>query len=267
METSPQPWIETLRRSHDALRSRVEPLTDDQLRQRSYASEWSIAQVLSHLGSGAEIFGMFIDAGLSGAEPPGREALQPIWQAWNDKDPRAQASDALAADVALVTRLESLDDGERASIRLALFGMDIDLVGLARMRLGEHAVHSWDVAVALDPAARLAADAVNLLVDTIGQVAARAGKPGGRQLTASVVTTAPARSLTLAVGDGVTLEPAPPAQPVATGGAAAADEAKVRLPAEALIRLVYGRLDPAHTPPVEAAGVDVDELRAIFPGF
>jgi hypothetical protein len=35
---------------------------------------------------------------------------------------------------------------------------------------------------------------------------------------------------------------------------------------EAFIRLVYGRLDPAHSPRVEAAGADLDELRQIFPG-
>ena len=64
METSPDPWIGTLRRSHDRLQALVEPLGQDQLEQRSYASEWSIAQVLSHLGSGAEIFSLFLDAGL-----------------------------------------------------------------------------------------------------------------------------------------------------------------------------------------------------------
>ena len=42
---------------------------------------------------------------------------------------------------------------------------------------------------------------------------------------------------------------------------------ELSLPAEAFIRLIYGRLDPAHTPRVEAAGVDLDELRLIFPGF
>ncbi len=41
----------------------------------------------------------------------------------------------------------------------------------------------------------------------------------------------------------------------------------LRLPAEALVRLVYGRLDPAHPPPVETSQVDLDELRQIFPGF
>ena len=32
-------------------------------------------------------------------------------------------------------------------------------------------------------------------------------------------------------------------------------------------RLVYGRLDEAHTPPAETAGVELDELRQIFRGF
>jgi hypothetical protein len=42
---------------------------------------------------------------------------------------------------------------------------------------------------------------------------------------------------------------------------------ELRLPAEAFVRLVYGRLGPHHTPPVEADGVDLDELRQLFPGF
>jgi len=43
--------------------------------------------------------------------------------------------------------------------------------------------------------------------------------------------------------------------------------AELRLPAEALIRLIYGRLDEAHTPPAETAGVELDDLRQIFRGF
>ena len=58
METSPDPWIGALRHSHDRLQALVGPLDPGQLEQGSYASEWSIAQVLSHLGSQAEIFGL-----------------------------------------------------------------------------------------------------------------------------------------------------------------------------------------------------------------
>jgi hypothetical protein len=42
----------------------------------------------------------------------------------------------------------------------------------------------------------------------------------------------------------------------------------LRLPAEALLRLVYGRLDSDHTPAsVDAGGHPLDSLRRAFPGF
>jgi Mycothiol maleylpyruvate isomerase N-terminal domain len=115
MEPSPGPWISALRHSHDRLRASVEPLGPDQLTQRSYPSEWTIAQVLSHLGSQAEIFGLILEAGLAGREPPDREEFSPIWDAWNAKDPQAQATDALRADQATLERLESMDAGEQGS--------------------------------------------------------------------------------------------------------------------------------------------------------
>ena len=87
MEPSPGPWISALRHSHERLRAGVEPLGLAELEQRSYASEWSIAQVLSHLGSQAEIFGLFLAAGLTGQDPPGREEFMPIWDSWNAKEP------------------------------------------------------------------------------------------------------------------------------------------------------------------------------------
>jgi hypothetical protein len=33
-----------------------------------------------------------------------------------------------------------------------------------------------------------------------------------------------------------------------------------------LVRLFYGRLDDAHTPDLDATGITLEELRAIFPG-
>jgi uncharacterized protein (TIGR03083 family) len=261
MEPSPAPWISALRHSHDVLHGMVEPLNVDRLEQRSYASEWSIAQVLSHLGSQSEIFGLFLDAGLSGQDPPGAEAFGPIWDTWNAKDPQAQASDALRADAATLERFESLDADEQTRLHLHMFGMELGTTGLARMRLGEHAIHTWDVAVALDPEATVAPDAVALLIDTLDQLAARSAKPDGKPRKIRVLTSDPERQFTLETGDTVTL-------------AASEDEAapelglsELQLPAEALVRLVYGRLDADHTPVVDSAGVDLDELRKVFPGF
>jgi uncharacterized protein (TIGR03083 family) len=261
MESSPGPWISALRHSHNRLRASVEPLGPDQLTQRSYPSEWTIAQVLSHLGSQAEIFGLILEAGLAGREPPGREAFPPIWDKWNAKDPQAQATDALRADQATLERLESMDAGERERLHLTLFGRDFDTTGFARLRLGEHAVHTWDVLVALDPAATLAPDAVDLLIDVVDQVAGRSAKPDGQQRTVRVSTTDPERQFVLETGEEVTLTPSDGDAPAEAG------QSELRLPAEALIRLVYGRLDEAHTPPAETAGVELDELRQIFRGF
>jgi uncharacterized protein (TIGR03083 family) len=259
LENDPAPFLEALRRSHDSLRALTAPLTDDRLRQGSYCPDWSIAQVLSHLGSQAEVFGLWLDAGLSGQDPPGREVFPPIWDAWNARSPREQADGSLRANEAFIQRLESLDAGQRERFHLELFGMDLDTAGLARMRLSEHAIHSWDIAVALDLAARVAPEAVDLIVDTLGPLAARSGKPAGDKLRLSVSASSPERHFTLESGETVTLAPS------AAGEDAGLPE--LRLPAEAFVRLVYGRLDPGHTPPIETRGVDLDELRRMFPGF
>src|ERR1700746_1465508 len=113
---------------------------------------------------------------------------------------------------------------------LAGVGGDPTAPGFAGLRLGEHAVHTWDVAVALDPAATLAPDAVGLLVDTLGQLVARAGKPGGAQRRLHVSTSSPVRHFTLETGEKVTLTPSEYTEGLP----------ELALPAEALIRLVYG---------------------------
>jgi uncharacterized protein (TIGR03083 family) len=266
MESSPAPWIGALRRSHDALQAAVEPLGLGQLEQLSYASEWSIAQVLSHLGSQAEIFGLFLDAGLTGQDPPGPDAFGPIWATWNAKDPQAQASDALRADQATVERFESLDADEQARVHLHMFGMDLGATGLARMRLGEHAIHTWDVLVALDPAATVAPDAVALLIGQLDQLVARTARPDGKQRRIRVSTSHPERQFILATDEAVTLT-ASDDETAAELGQSELGQSELRLPAEAFVRLIYGRLDAAHTPPVENVGVELDELRPIFPGF
>ena len=58
--------------SHHRLDAATKPLTDEEIAGPSYCADWSTAQVLSHIGSGAQIFGLLLDAGLSGAEAPGR---------------------------------------------------------------------------------------------------------------------------------------------------------------------------------------------------
>jgi uncharacterized protein (TIGR03083 family) len=255
----PGPWLLAVRHSHDRLADLVSGLDSAGVQRQSHATDWTIAQVLSHLGSQAEIFGLFLDAGLTGGEPPAQAAFGPIWDTWNARTPQSQTRDSVAANEALVARLESLSPDELSGFRLALFGMDLDAAGLLRMRLSEHALHTWDVAVALDPAARTTPDAVELLIDGLGEMAARTGRPSPSPAVIAVTTTGPARELTLDTG-GVLLVPR-------DGGAVA--HASLDLTAEALLRLVYGRLDEPGLVPGEArtGNVRLADLRAVFPGF
>jgi uncharacterized protein (TIGR03083 family) len=225
----------------------VEPLTAEQVRQAAYPTEWTVADVLSHLGSGAEITRLRFD---------GEVDPQPIWDEWNAKDPDAQAADALLADAALQLRLAELTAADAATLRFAMGPMELDLVTYLGLRLNEHALHTWDVAVTFDPAATVPADEAALVVDTLGMMARFAGKPTGADRDITLRTTAPARQFQIGLRpDGVALSPHD-----------AADEPDLELPADALIRLVFGRLDPDHSPAVDNEA-DLNELRRAFPGF
>lgn len=247
-----------LRQSSDRLDPPVEALDEKAVGQPSYDSEWTIAQVLSHLGSGAEIFSKLLQAAVAGEEPPGHEELSAIWDAWNAKPAPAQAHDYVQANAALLQLAEGLDDETVESASLDLWGTKRDVADLLGMRLNEHVLHSWDVLVALDPAAELLPEAVPSILDRLGELVGRAGKPGDRRVVVGIHTTQPEQELLLRVGDGK----------VTLGLADEEAGARLELPAAAFVRLVYGRLDAEHTPAgVVADGVDLDDLRAVFPGL
>jgi uncharacterized protein (TIGR03083 family) len=278
MESDPRAWIAALRHSHDRLVQLVQPMTADQRRAQSYCRDWTIAQVLSHLGSGAEIALMMLPGALGRSEHVDRDEFQPVWDRWNAKNPDDQAQDALAVDAEHVQMLEGLSDEDLAAIRFPFFGMDLDAVGLIRLRLGEHALHTWDVAVTEDPAAVVSPDAVSLLIDNVPQfLAPRLGKPQEQPVRARIRTSQPDRDYLLTAGESVTMtdwadagsdSAGDGAGVGGAGGAGGGAVAEIAMPAEALLRLSYGRLDSAHTPAsVVGSLADLDRLRAIFPGF
>jgi len=255
-------WISALRNSSDKLTSLIDGLEPRQLTSQSYCSEWTIAQVLSHIGSGAEIFSLITGAVVDGKEPPGREAFPSVWESWNAKEPSEQAADCKTADRALVEQLESLDHDRLTAFRVSLFGMDLDASLFVGMRLSEHSLHEWDVAVALDDSATLGIDATALLVDSIKRVVPMIGKAIGGPLRVDIETTEPERFLLLSVDDTVSLDDTP------NGHVADTPRTSLQLPAEAFVRLVTGRMDRRHTPDrLVAKGIELDQLRALFPGF
>ena len=267
MESDARAWIAALRHSHERLSDLVRLLSPEDLRAQSYCRDWSVAQVLSHVGSGAEIALLMLPSALGQAEPVSRDGFPPIWDKWNAKGPDEQAADALAVDGQYVEALEQLGDEQLAAIRMPFLGMDLDSVGVIRLRLGEHAVHTWDVAVFTDHGAVVAPDAVALLIDIVPQfLGPRLGKPQDPPLRARIRTTDPQRDYLLVAADAVTMTDWPGEG--AAAEPAGADTAEVFMPAEALLRLAYGRLDPDHTPAgVAASPADLDRLRAVFPGF
>jgi hypothetical protein len=133
------------------------------------------------------------------------------------------------------------------------------------MRLGEHALHSWDVTAAFDHASEVAAASCGLLIDRLPVMVALIGgfmpretrpTPGA---TITVTTTGPERSFELELGDEAALRP--------STGAPTAGE--LRIPAGALLRLTAGRLRSGW-PAADVAptgGVTMDELHRAFPGY
>jgi uncharacterized protein (TIGR03083 family) len=268
VSSDPRQWIATLRNSHERLASEIRPLGAAAASAPSYCSDWTIAQVMSHIGSGAEIGLLMLPGALGESEHVGREAFGPVWDTWNAKSPDAQVADGLAADEKHVHRLEQLTDEQLDGVQLPFFGMDLDAVGMIRLRLGEHALHTWDVAVVSDPAAVVSPDAVALLIDNVPQfLAPRLGKPQDKPLRLRIRTTGPDRDYLFTAADAVSMtDLRGDADALASADAEGLNE--VSMPAEALLRLAYGRLDPAHTPAdVVASPDDLDQLRAVFPGF
>lgn len=266
--TDPSAWVDALAGSHDRLCALVGELDSESLSRPSYCDGWTIAQVLSHLGSGAEITRARLKATLDGAPPPSEEEMRAVWRRWDALTAHAQAESFIGADGELVETLENLGD-RLDDLRVTMFGMDLDAATLVGMRLSEHALHAWDVDVSFDPAAKVDPDAIALLVDLVPMFASWAGKadrlPSGvtRPYTAIVRTSEPARPFVVRIGDHAEVQAAAP-DPVTAGP----DAHTLELPAEAFVRLVYGRLDPAHSPAFDAEEEPVVEvLRAVFPGF
>jgi hypothetical protein len=74
--------VRVLHRLHDELVDLAGRLGEGEARAQSYCDEWSVAQVFSHLGSGAEIGREELSAALAGEDPPAREN---IWARWDTR--------------------------------------------------------------------------------------------------------------------------------------------------------------------------------------
>ena len=233
----------------------IEKIEPDKYTDSAYPKEWTIADTMSHLGSGAVITSQNFDNILSGAEAD-PDFSTSTWDEWNAKDPAAQVADALVADAALLDRLQMLDEEGRDKFEFSMGPVKFDFDGFVSLRLNEQALHTWDIEVTTNGSATVPEDAAAVMVDHVAMFVGFSGKTNGVAHDVHVKTVNPEREYVLAFGeDSVSMS-------VNEHGG----NVDLELPAEAFVRLVGGRLDPKHTPR-NVTGEHLDELRQAFPGY
>jgi uncharacterized protein (TIGR03083 family) len=249
--------ITALRSEHDTLAGLVRTLTDDQLGTTSGAAEWTVAHVVSHLGSGAEI-GRVPIARAAG-QTVAAEDNQTIWARWDASTPRAQVEGFLEHNGRWLDTIEALTPEQRSSLTVDLGYLPepVPLVTALGMRLNEVANHSWDVRVAVDPHARVDADSAAVLIDLL------AG-PVGFMLSFFAKPAEVAGPVSVAIpGAGLVIDDA-----VTVVNHLESPSATFNGPAEAFVRLISGRLKPPHDNGITVDGnITLDDLRSVFPGY
>ncbi|MEY9965694.1 uncharacterized protein (TIGR03083 family) [Streptacidiphilus sp. MAP12-16] len=255
------PWLAALRAASRRLANTVDGLSAKDLSRPSFADGWSIAQVLSHLGSAAEISTSQLERGLAGdTTGPQRENVVPVWERWDALSGPAQRAAWMAADAGHLELLDSLDGQQRASARVPYFAGLLSVPVYAGYRLSEQSVHAWDIDVALDPTAVIPAPEVQLLWKRLDLVATRfrdaktLERLGPRQL--SVVLTEPPGTALLDLDAELHLYPCEPTEPAGTLSGSS----------ESVLRLVYGRNRPEDGVTVTGT-VTLQDVRSLFPGF
>ena len=245
--------LDALRCSVDRLAGVVGTLDPARLTQPAYPTEWTVADTLSHMGSGAVIFVRLIDDFLAGVETPG-DAFPAVWDGWNAKSPtgsgptrssptgRCSTDSRASAPTSGAVPYHPRTDGHRLRhpgrtaaqrARPPHVGRRGGIRPVRHHRAGGHGIG--------DRRARQHA-------------AGFTARPTGAVRTVHLVTTDPRRGVTIVLGaDAVTFAYADPV-----------DGPDLVLPAEACIRLVYGRLDPGHAGGAGESPV-LDELRRVFP--
>lgn len=253
--------IETIEEVSSELAAFVATLDPADHTKQSVCSEWSVAQVLSHLGSGAEISFAGLEAALTGTTLA-EDFNQGVWARWDAMAPAEQVQSFLTSDATLVSRLANLSAAELATpIPLSFLPEPTDITFFSLLRLHELALHAWDVHASFDPDATVDAHAAGLLSSWpfpfMGHLA---------QLDASTARgdvaldlSDPEVHLGLHLGEDASLS---------VGECTSSNV--LSMPAESWLRLYTGRLSPERTPSsvkLESASITLDDLRALFPGM
>ncbi len=262
MTTLADRTIAALRAEHESTSAIVSELSDDQLTGPSGAAEWTIADVLSHLGSGSIITLAGLRTALGAQEAPADGFNQSVWDQWNAMSPAEQRAGFLENDEALVATFEALDAPQRESLELhvGFLPFPLSVAAFGGMRLHETAQHAWDVRVARDPEAGLLPESASALAelfsDGLGFLLGFLGKAD--LINGPIRLAVAGTDYGITIGESIALV-SPIDDPTATFDG----------PIEAVIRLIAGRLGPQYTSgAITVTGnTSLDDLRAAFPGF
>ncbi len=147
----------------DRLGAHLAQLDPDGWIEQSYCLEWRIYQVVSHISSGARIFLGSLANWFDRGPAMGSEQMQAIWAKFNSLLPDQMLEEFQAATTDYFARLEALP-AEAGLQEVAGFLGKVPAEDMLALRLQEVALHTWDVLVARDRAARIPEDVAELIV-------------------------------------------------------------------------------------------------------
>ncbi|MEV6897053.1 maleylpyruvate isomerase N-terminal domain-containing protein [Amycolatopsis sp. NPDC051372] len=246
-------WLAALDSTSVGLGKIVQELPEEKLALPAFGRPggWSVGQVLSHLGSAAEICTTLVRRGAEGdLTPPTGDDAKPVWAKWDAMAGPEQRESWFEADRTHRDLLATVGE----SITIPYFAGPLSLSEYAGYRLSEQALHGWDIEVVLDREAtvresELLWQRIDLIVSRFHDADAR------KRLAPRTVTVADGR-LEITESElhftGTKAENRGEAQ--LTGGR------------EAVLRLFYGRNRPEDD--LQTAGdTTLDDLRQLFSGF
>ncbi|MCA1647346.1 MAG: maleylpyruvate isomerase N-terminal domain-containing protein [Chloroflexi bacterium] len=264
-ETNPYAQIKAYERAEfDRLSKYLAALDAAGWVEQSYCTDWLVYQAVSHLGSGARIAALRLQAWVANGPPVTREMMQGVWGHF----------DALAPEQMLTSYTDAVQE------YLAAEAATPDAAGLQEVegflgrrslaayqtgRLSELALHSWDIYVARDRRARLHRDAVAIAAGSLQNAFLALDKD-----RAVALTTNPIGFKLTNSGATYTLDLSadrPRVQPSATADYEAAPLA-VEGPDEEAIRFTAGRqIVPGCHPELKVTRGTPQELAALRRAF
>jgi uncharacterized protein (TIGR03083 family) len=220
----------------------------------SACTGWTVRDVTSHMAESNDRFFQVVRAALADEPPPAISAEERTARREAVKArPTAEIVDQLEQRMLAIFDLLERAPATSLARTVTVPAGQLSLDQVAETRLSESTLHNWDIRSPRDPAATLPSAAAALMFPGVLAMAARLArreKLQGLTATYHLQTTGPGGGpVTIEVHDGV-------AQ--VSRGAPTKPDATVRLPVEACIRLIWGRLDLEHALATGLAQADGD---------